>query len=118
MYLSTDVFNHDLHMEKVGGNKHCTDCHTDLKQPKIRENTKSCLECHRGMLSEGSRVKIDSLMMNTEATGYMDAMHKLCIPCHVDAQKTDTSLPEGFTNCTNCHRSLPGLKDKAWEGQS
>ncbi|MEJ2720286.1 MAG: cytochrome c3 family protein, partial [bacterium] len=60
MYLAVDVFDHDLHMKKTGGNRHCADCHTDESLPKIRANTKGCLECHKAMVSETARIKPSS----------------------------------------------------------
>jgi Ni/Fe-hydrogenase subunit HybB-like protein len=113
-YLPASIFDHDLHMEKVGGNDHCTDCHRDLTQPKIRENTTACWECHKSMISEGSRVPVSKHDMNIEASGYMDAMHGLCIDCHREVDISLKQREEHLAQCTNCHRSLPALGEEVW----
>jgi Ni/Fe-hydrogenase subunit HybB-like protein len=115
MYLAADVFDHDLHMQKLGGNRHCADCHIDPSLAKIMENTKNCLECHRGMASEGARVKAGSPRINTVAVGYMDAVHTLCITCHKESQESMTDPDENLSRCTRCHQSLPDLEDEVWK---
>ncbi len=114
-YLPVSIFDHGLHVEKTGGNDHCTDCHRDLSKPKIRENTTGCRECHRGMMSEESRVMIEGTEPGVQADGYTDAMHGLCIDCHEEAETAGRTEHENLSGCTTCHRSLPEPGDDAWE---
>jgi Ni/Fe-hydrogenase subunit HybB-like protein len=115
MYLPVDLFDHDYHMGKLGGNEGCSRCHQDPQQLKIRENTPDCLECHKGMRPEGSRVNVTDPLKRYLASGYMDAMHELCIDCHEEMQPGLAQPKENFTSCTNCHRGLPPLDDEVWE---
>jgi len=117
MYLASTIFDHGLHVEETGGNKHCTKCHKDLSQLKIRENTTPCLECHKNMVSPGSRIEATSPVMRTEAVGYMDAMHVLCIKCHEEEQKTLPEPNENLSRCTTCHQSQPDFPNEIWESR-
>lgn len=115
MYLTVDIFNHDLHVDKMGGNRQCSRCHTDIKLPKVRENTKQCLECHQSMVQQGARVAINSPLLNSKTVGYMDAVHGLCITCHKEVQQAMSEPNENLSRCAHCHQSLPDISDKAWE---
>jgi hypothetical protein len=115
MYLEVNAFDHDLHVRKTGGNPHCSDCHTDMTVAKTRENTKTCLECHKGMIAEGSRIEATSPHMDPVTVGYMDALHGLCITCHKEVQESMAEPNENLSRCMHCHRSLPDLADEAWE---
>jgi hypothetical protein len=117
MYTNVDVFDHELHMVEVGGNRKCSECHTDPSLPKIRENTKGCLKCHKGMSVEGSRIKPSTPAMDSRTVGYMGALHGLCIACHQEAQKSMETPNEDLSRCVFCHRSLPDLTDAVWEPQ-
>lgn len=114
MYLAVDMFDHNLHIRKTGGNPHCADCHTDMSAPKIMVNAKACRECHKGMIVEGSRIEATSPRIDPIAVGYMDALHKLCIDCHKEVQESMAEPNENLSRCTHCHRSLPDLTDEAW----
>jgi hypothetical protein len=71
-----DVFDHDLHMEKLGGNRHCDECHTDGNLLKVRENTKDCLECHKAMVATGSRIQPGmSARRSATAEHYAEMFH-------------------------------------------
>jgi Ni/Fe-hydrogenase subunit HybB-like protein len=117
MYLDVDIFDHDFHMATLGSNDHCSDCHVDPGLPKTRENTKLCVECHKGMVAEGSRVEHSTPVMDSRTLGYMDAVHGLCIACHQEEQKTMEIPNENLSRCTYCHQSLPDLTDRVWDLQ-
>jgi Ni/Fe-hydrogenase subunit HybB-like protein len=114
MYLSVDLFDHSLHVKKHDDNKGCSECHQDPNLPKIRANTPDCLECHKGMRPEGSRVNVTDTEKRYHASGYMDAMHELCIDCHEERQPTLAEPNENFARCANCHRNLPSVDDDVW----
>lgn len=114
MYLSVDIFDHSLHVRRHDGNKGCSECHQDPALPKIRANTPDCLECHKGMRPEGSRVNVEDPAKRYHASGYMDAMHELCINCHEERKSTLSEPNENFARCTNCHRNLPSIDDEVW----
>jgi len=114
MYLAVDIFNHDFHEEELGGNDRCIECHTDPDLPKLRENTTDCLHCHSGMREAASRVNVTDPREQYRASGYMTAMHSLCINCHEERQPTLRVPNENFARCTHCHQGLPDLDDETW----
>jgi Ni/Fe-hydrogenase subunit HybB-like protein len=115
MYMPVYIFDHEYHVGKTGGNQHCTECHTDLSQPKVRENAKPCEECHKNLRPEGSLVNVEDPHKKYMAAGYMDAMHNLCITCHKNKQEQLADRDENFGRCATCHRDTPLLDDKVWE---
>jgi Ni/Fe-hydrogenase subunit HybB-like protein len=121
MYLAMDIFDHDIHVGRTKGNEGCIECHTDPAADKLRETTKTCSECHETMRPEGTRVDIVEAQQTTMAPGYMDAMHGACISCHEQEMEargeTNGDLAADLTLCTNCHRDLPRLEDKAWKAR-
>jgi len=114
MYIAVDIFDHDLHRQELGGNDGCVECHFDPDLPKVRENTTDCLECHSGMREDGSRVNITDPAKQYWASGYMTAMHELCINCHEERQPTLAVPNDDFARCSNCHQALPSLDDEVW----
>lgn len=117
MYLTVDVFDHEVHVRKTGGNEHCSDCHTEEGRPKIAENTTSCIECHKGMVHEGSLVEVSSPRIDSNAAGYMDAVHGLCITCHKQYERAMFRQDEEMSRCAFCHRPLPDFGQDAWKEQ-
>jgi hypothetical protein len=115
MYASVDIFDHDLHMNMTGGNDHCIDCHTDQRRLKIKENTRACGDCHQAMVVQAARIKPHGPRIESKTVGYMDAMHGLCINCHIEAQKTLSTPNDNFSRCTQCHQSLPALTEGVWD---
>jgi hypothetical protein len=109
MYLAVDIFDHDLHAEKMGGNDHCMECHMDNRLPKKRDNTKQCRSCHKSMVASEVRVEVGPGRLQSCAAGYMQAMHGLCIACHEKVQETLVPPNENFSRCANCHKPLPEL---------
>ena len=67
------------------------------------------------MVNTGSLVETTAGRFHSEATGYMQAMHGLCIKCHEDIQKTLDPPDEDFSRCANCHKPLPELTSEAWD---
>jgi hypothetical protein len=114
MYLANDIFNHQFHADELGGNDGCVQCHTDPNLPKLRENTTDCLECHSGIRTPDSRVNINDPAKQYLASGYMTAMHELCITCHEERQQSLPVPNEHFARCSNCHQGLPSLDDEVW----
>ena len=107
MYLPHDIFVHQNHVDKLGGNDGCIRCHTDPAQPRLRANTTACKDCHQNMLVAGSRVPIPKDGSIGFASGYMDAMHELCIGCHkqVLAENPDKTRSD-FAQCATCHTNI------------
>ena len=81
MYQPTDLFNHQSHADKLGGNQSCIRCHEEGDEVKNRETAKACLDCHQEMLTGRAPRGFDGI-----APSYKDIMHSACIPCH---ERTD-----------------------------
>jgi hypothetical protein len=111
MYVPSDIFDHSLHVNKLGGNDGCADCHRYPTDAKTRDTALVCAECHEDMTVAGSLVAPPEDGIQGFAAGYMGAMHGLCISCHEQKMKED---PEGygphFADCANCHRDIDGTQ--------
>jgi Ni/Fe-hydrogenase subunit HybB-like protein len=114
MYLETDIFGHQSHVAKLDGNDGCVRCHEDSSAVKSRDTTSACLDCHTEMLASESRIKPGEQgekELTGYATGYMDAMHSLCIDCHEEKLKAGpATYGANFSTCTNCHRDTDGSR--------
>ena len=111
MYLETDIFDHSRHIDKLEGNQSCVRCHQDSAAVKSRDTALACAECHADMVVEDSLVSLPAGGMGGLATGYMDAMHGICIACHEQkvAEEPD-KYPVSFAQCANCHRDIDATR--------
>lgn len=105
MYMETYIFQHTFHQERLGENTGCIKCHTDLSLPKTLATTTECETCHGQWRAENAIVTLSEETRKNYATGYVDAMHGLCIQCH-ESKKESVGKPE-LPQCTTCHRVLP-----------
>jgi Ni/Fe-hydrogenase subunit HybB-like protein len=111
MYSETDTFVHTSHVAQLSGNDGCVRCHDDPGSIKSRNATTSCLYCHTDMVATESRIQAPAEGMTGYATGYMDAMHGLCIKCHEEkVEKEPATYGAEFSRCTNCHRDADGSR--------
>ncbi|MBW1810506.1 MAG: hypothetical protein JRJ19_14280 [Deltaproteobacteria bacterium] len=117
MYLAVDIFEHELHVDKLGDNAACEKCHSDPAQLKVRANTTACEKCHQDMRSGRSLVGVAGPDKHSLASGYKDAMHNLCITCHKKQQqlKPAKDTGAGLAGCTRCHQDLPKLTQQTWK---
>lgn len=105
MYARTDIFDHGSHVAKLGGNAGCTRCHPESTAVKTRATAVACARCHAEMVERDSLVKPPAGGSSGHATGYMDAMHGLCVPCHKEKAKHDPArFGRRFGACSGCHR--------------
>lgn len=105
MFSMSDTFDHDQHVDKMGGNDACIECHTDPGAVKSRTTAVACLECHKAMAVEGSFIKATGSPVLDLAPGYMDALHGLCVDCHEDRVKNHDAHP-ALARCETCHREM------------
>jgi len=104
MYLETDIFNHIDHIAAEGGNDGCIKCHTNPNVAKNRMTSVSCAECHKSMKVSDSVINVDH-DWDGLATGYMQAMHGLCLKCHEQKEKEAGKLHRtGISGCRTCHK--------------
>ncbi len=85
MYLEVDAFKHDWHSSPTGGNVTCVKCHEEGvprsdDMASLKEGVYDCSACHNDLFPAGATIEIDDYM----AIGYAQAMHSMCIDCHVD----------------------------------
>jgi hypothetical protein len=104
MYLETDIFDHNYHIEAEGGNKGCIKCHTDPAKEKNRDTSLQCSECHKSMEVNGSFINLPDNWKGI-AAGYMQAMHGLCLKCHEEQEKAaGKQYRTGISSCATCHK--------------
>ena len=103
MHLQTDIFDHDLHVEALGGDEMCGECHGDPALPKTIGNTPSCLSCHDDLVKEDSMVDAPRGRWPRTAPGYMNAMHGLCGECHMQKKDGRSDDDTRFSSCGACH---------------
>ena len=100
MYEPTSIFDHRYHQEALGGNGSCVKCHGE-ERPRVLKAVKSCQECHRkDMMAENKVVKV---FEKKQASGYKEAMHKMCIPCHVEKAADPAVKRPDLGRCGACH---------------
>ena len=105
MYIPTDIFDHGSHVRSFDGNRGCARCHANASVPRTRATSTPCLECHVDMLVDGSRIDVPQEGVRGVASGYMQAMHGLCLDCHQEKSATDPQgFPDEFGECLGCHR--------------
>ncbi len=100
MHTTTDIFDHNAHLATVEGRPSCAKCHGEEKPLPLRA-TKTCQDCHReDMIALNPLVKkFDSRW----AGSYKDAMHKMCIPCHVKKAAGLNPKRPDLGRCGTCH---------------
>jgi Ni/Fe-hydrogenase subunit HybB-like protein len=102
VYLPADIFDHELHKERLGQNAGCAECHVDSSKPKTRNTAKPCQTCHESMRAPDSFVQRTAASPGDFAASYMDAMHGLCVNCHEkEAEMPETRDDLGL--CATCH---------------
>jgi len=97
MYKAVDFFKHDWHSSGIGAKIKCDDCHIDGVQRK-KETAKTCAECHPEYEFKNTDPQKRS---NYIALSYTDALHQLCVSCHV--VKANELEKQNLSQCTSCH---------------
>ena len=104
MAIDQPIFNHAFHEDKLGkklsGKALCAECH-ELAEPESLENSKHCYECHASDM--GMSTASDGERFNHMAPGYQNAMHELCVNCHVEEVDANPELPKSLGECGTCH---------------
>lgn len=126
MSLSTSIFDHLMHQNKLGHNASCAECHTG---ERLAATAAPCRECHDSMTSREERALAafeekdvedfdDKYVYAAErkrleaeaarsafshlAPGYITAMHNQCVPCH--RHRAETEQKPELGQCEVCHK--------------
>ena len=75
----------------------CYQCHTK-GQARTAENAVHCDKCHKNLVPAGASITVK----NYQAVAYTEAMHRLCIGCHV--KKAQEKKKPEMTRCDWCHK--------------
>jgi hypothetical protein len=104
MYQTSDSFRHDWHASPDGGRVSCAQCHP-LGQARTASTAVRCDHCHKDLVPAGSTIQVKTYA----ARGYADAMHRLCIGCHVQKAR-EKNKPE-MSRCAWCHKEKREVVD-------
>jgi len=103
MYDELPVFDHNFHTARLGGNDGCIECHSDGSTVKSYETTTECSECHRAEIAAEAFIEAPPERWG-QAVGYMNAMHTLCVDCHLsETLSAPDQHSESLRRCINCH---------------
>ncbi len=103
MRLPTELFDHDSHAGRMKSGPGCAACHADPQAPRDRDHTTPCLKCHTTMVPQEARIRPQNEPALLPASSYEDAMHRLCIPCHEEAEGVSPGELGEMNRCTYCH---------------
>ncbi len=102
MYVATDAFRHDWHASPDGARIACYQCHA-RGQVRTAATAVRCDKCHKNLVPAAATIKIKQY----QAVAYTDAMHRLCISCHIQKAR-EKNKPE-MTRCAWCHKENPEI---------
>jgi len=114
-YLEVDLFDHRIHEDRNGGNTGCSKCHPGADAPRVKASTPKCTTCHPNMRPGNTRVHVADDEMRDHPSGYMQAMHGLCIECHRERKPTLPAERQGIDQCAGCHGDLPETSEPVWQ---
>ena len=97
MYKAVDFFKHDWHASAYGAKIECDNCHVNGVQ-REKETAKTCKECHPVYEFKNADLKNTSGYF---ALSYTDALHQLCVSCHV--VKANELEKQNLGQCSSCH---------------
>ncbi len=100
MYKVVDFFRHDWHASVNGANIKCEGCHK-TGVTRNSESAKKCVECHPEFKFEKTQF---SIVKKYYAPSYTDALHKLCVSCHI-VKSRELKDKTNLAQCTTCHKS-------------
>jgi Ni/Fe-hydrogenase subunit HybB-like protein len=104
MYLPTDAFRHDWHASPSGASIGCSQCHAE-GQVRTAATAVRCDKCHKDLVPAGASITVK----HYQAVAYTEAMHKMCIGCHVKTAQ-EKNKPE-MTRCGWCHKDRRDVID-------
>lgn len=99
MYTTPAFFKHDWHTSETGAKLKCYDCHK-AGVDRTAQSAKNCSDCHKTYkFTSASNIKADKYYIPS----YTDAMHNLCVSCHIIESKKIKDKPN-LALCATCHQ--------------
>ena len=100
MYKAIAFFRQDQHTLASNAHIKCDDCHTPGMN-RTATTAKNCVDCHpqydfQKILNDSSK--------KYYALSYTDAMHKLCVSCHMIKSK-ELKDKSNLAQCSTCHKT-------------
>ena len=92
-FVSSSIFDHTQHQNRLGGNASCAECHTG---EHTKNTVVACQECHETMIPAEQAAAFNYL-----APSYLDALHGLCRDCH--QQEAQAQARPELALCSTCH---------------
>lgn len=99
MYTMVDFFKHDWHASADGGNIRCSSCH-QMGATRDGKSAKDCTACHPSYKFPAASLKSQDMYT---IPSYVDAMHKMCVSCHLIESRKIKEKPS-LAQCTTCHK--------------
>jgi hypothetical protein len=100
MYNTVDFFRHDWHTSVNGANLKCYDCHKQGAS-KSAGSAKKCTGCHS---SYKNVLNAKNANKKYYILSYTDALHNLCVSCHLKKAKELKDKPD-LARCSTCHKT-------------
>jgi len=100
MYRQVDFFRHDWHSSANGANLRCDNCHTQ-GLTRNAQSAKKCTACHPTYKFVSNNVNPEKKYLTLS---YTDAMHNLCVSCHIKKSKI-LKNKQDLPRCTTCHKT-------------
>ncbi len=100
MYTNADFFQHDWHSDVEGANLRCRDCHTEGLNRSLN-SAKKCTNCHK---TYNFNSKVKKVSTTYEILSYTDALHNLCVSCHMKKSK-EIKDKSDLARCSTCHKT-------------
>lgn len=100
MYTEADFFQHDWHSAVYGANLKCNDCHKQGQNRNVN-SAKQCIDCHKAF---DFASKIKKVSGRYEILSYTDALHNLCVSCHMKKSK-EVKEKAALAKCSTCHQT-------------
>jgi len=100
MYSNVDFFQHDWHASTNGAGLKCNDCHKQGINRSI-ESAKQCTGCHKTYNFTANQKNNNTRYYTLS---YTDALHNLCVSCHLKKAKESADKPY-LARCSTCHKS-------------
>jgi Ni/Fe-hydrogenase subunit HybB-like protein len=101
-YVATNIFDHNAHIRSLGGNVACGGCH-DTGNGRTLAPSVACDQCHKEKHRMMAANTVVPAFRSAVAASYKDAMHVMCIGCHVEkAAEASLNRPD-LGRCAACH---------------